>query len=177
MKRRSPPPSFLKNKSTASAVLLSLVDPGGVEPPSENRSTELSPGADYLLKFPHRNADSQAFRFGIPLCSDVTGSHHVGIDHCVTPYPRPWCSAVGRRLIKPRKRDFRLRLILSFGYYRGPALCPLILLPSPRRNLYEPLSIENVPSWLCQCHALRHVLPCPHVCRKVSCLGKDRAAF
>lgn len=41
-----------------------LVEPRGIEPLSENPSSQLSPSAVYLLKFPCANADKQAFAFG-----------------------------------------------------------------------------------------------------------------
>lgn len=43
-----------------------LVEAAGIEPASENLSTQLSPGADGLLKFPRRPANRQADRQGIP---------------------------------------------------------------------------------------------------------------
>ena len=41
-----------------------LVEPRGIEPLSENPSTQFSPSADCLLKFPHADADRQASALG-----------------------------------------------------------------------------------------------------------------
>ena len=42
-----------------------LVEAGGIEPPSENTSTQVSPSAVCLLGFPSRTAGKQAMRYGI----------------------------------------------------------------------------------------------------------------
>ncbi len=41
-----------------------LVEPGGIEPPSENHSSQLSPSAADRLGFPSPNAERQAFGYG-----------------------------------------------------------------------------------------------------------------
>ena len=46
-------------------VLFLLVEAGGIEPPSENTSTQVSPSAVCLLGFPSRTAGKQAMRYGI----------------------------------------------------------------------------------------------------------------
>ena len=46
-------------------VLFLLVEAGGIEPPSENTSTQVSPSAVCLLGFPSRIAGKQAMRYGI----------------------------------------------------------------------------------------------------------------
>ncbi len=137
-----------------------------------------------LFRFPCRTAGRQAVRFGIPLCSGATGRHHAGRNHCITPDPRPWSSAVGRRLIKPRKRDSYLRLDLKFGDYRGPALCPLFLFLDPRRNLYDPISVDGEcdlftdrrPSSRGRCRASRRAARRPPACRRAFCRGTGPAA-
>ena len=43
----------------------SVVEAGGIEPPSENTSTQVSPSAVCLLGFPSRTAGKQAMRYGI----------------------------------------------------------------------------------------------------------------
>ena len=57
---RSPP----KEKAPF-RVLFLLVEAGGIEPPSENTSTQVSPSAVCLLGFPSRIAGKQAMRYGI----------------------------------------------------------------------------------------------------------------
>ena len=44
---------------------VTMVEPRGIEPLSENPSSRLSPSAVYLLRFPSRSADKQAMRVGI----------------------------------------------------------------------------------------------------------------
>ena len=58
-----------------------LVEPAVIETASENPSSQLSTSVVYLLGFPRRNADKQAFRFGISLFMKRAGdlSSHV---HC-----------------------------------------------------------------------------------------------
>ena len=41
-----------------------MVEPRGIEPLSENPSSQLSPGAVYLLDLPRTSADKQALAFG-----------------------------------------------------------------------------------------------------------------
>ena len=41
-----------------------VVEPRGIEPLSENPSSQISPSAVYLLDLPYPNADKQAFRLG-----------------------------------------------------------------------------------------------------------------
>ena len=57
---RSPP----KEKAPFRVPFL-LVEAGGIEPPSENTSTQVSPSAVCLLGFPSRTAGKQAMRYGI----------------------------------------------------------------------------------------------------------------
>lgn len=55
-----------KEPGTRIASRLSLVvEAGGIEPPSENTSTQVSPSAVCLLGFPSRTAGKQAMRYGI----------------------------------------------------------------------------------------------------------------
>ena len=55
-----------KEPGTQIASRLSLVvEAGGIEPPSENTSTQVSPSAVCLLGFPSRTAGKQAMRYGI----------------------------------------------------------------------------------------------------------------
>ena len=46
------------------SVFSVLVESRGIEPLSENPSSQLSPSAVYLLRFPPANADKQAFAIG-----------------------------------------------------------------------------------------------------------------
>ena len=55
-----------KEPGTRIASRLSMVvEAGGIEPPSENTSTQVSPSAVCLLGFPSRTAGKQAMRYGI----------------------------------------------------------------------------------------------------------------
>ncbi len=47
-------------------MLNALVEARGVEPLSENLSTQVSPSAVYHLDFPQKAADKQAANLGIP---------------------------------------------------------------------------------------------------------------
>ncbi len=59
------PNSFkIKNETPQGRFAFYLVEPGGIEPPSENHLSQLSPSAAGLLGFPSPNADRQAFGYG-----------------------------------------------------------------------------------------------------------------
>lgn len=55
--------SFRKKNSS---TLPTLVEATGIEPVSENPSSQLSTRVVYPFRFPHRIADKQAKRVGIP---------------------------------------------------------------------------------------------------------------
>ena len=63
--------AFIKNETRFSIkkfekrVSFKMVEAGGIEPPSENTSTQVSPSAVCLLGFPSRTAGKQAMRYGI----------------------------------------------------------------------------------------------------------------
>ena len=57
------PPEQTRGDFGSSVTL--VVEPRGIEPLSENPSTQLSPSAVCLLKFPHGSADKQAQPLGI----------------------------------------------------------------------------------------------------------------
>ena len=53
-----------KRLNKAICRIFNMVEPRGIEPLSENPSSQLSPGAVYLLDLPRPNADKQAFGSG-----------------------------------------------------------------------------------------------------------------
>ena len=53
-----------ENAARRLTVRLIVVEPRGIEPLSENPSSQISPSAVYLLVLPCPNADKHAFRLG-----------------------------------------------------------------------------------------------------------------
>ena len=85
------------------ACPLFLVEMGGVEPPSENPLTELSPGAVYLLEFPSSNADKQASDLGSPFLRDGFKSNRpCTFTAHLTLRPRPRYSSAERAALRLR---------------------------------------------------------------------------
>ena len=62
---REPSRSDEKKPQLRTVGALIVVEAGGIEPPSENTSTQVSPSAVCLLGFPSRTAGKQAMRYGI----------------------------------------------------------------------------------------------------------------
>ena len=117
----------------------SLVKAAGVEPASENLSTQASPSAvchQHSLVTPP--TDRQCVSVA-PVRQESRGTliltftTHRRLIQARGPARSDGC------LIKQQLTDYRERLFLSFGYYRGPALCSLPMLQNPRRNLYAPI--------------------------------------
>ena len=71
-----------KEPGTRIASRLSLVvEAGGIEPPSENTSTQVSPSAVCLLGFPSRTAGKQAMRYGILWYTSSPKEKAEGVHH------------------------------------------------------------------------------------------------
>ena len=58
-----------------------LVEAGGIEPPSENTSTQVSPSAVCLLGFPSHSAGKQAMCYGILLYTNNLKEPAKGVHH------------------------------------------------------------------------------------------------
>ena len=79
--------------------LLFMVEMMGVEPMSENRFPKPSTSVVYLLSFPWRSADKQAFLLGSPLIRDkVQGYSLFTCTTKMTPLSGPWFSREGWQL-------------------------------------------------------------------------------
>ena len=91
-----------------------MVEAGGVEPPSENRSTRLSTRLVVLLDLPRDSPDDRIVLWQLfGYASDYRALiRDVGC--CVTPKPKPQRSSGGRAALRQLKRNrYDQRLILK----------------------------------------------------------------
>ena len=131
-------------------TVITLVEPGGIEPPSENTSTGTSPGAES-----HLHSLTQAWT--ITLEGLVASLCMVRSKLCVLtdavnrcPTSRPRHSWRGHSLLKQREEQFCCcSLIYKFAHFMdGRRIRPLFRIPHPRRNQYGPMGSREQNSRL-----------------------------
>ena len=69
------------DKKVRKTGFIQMVEAGGIEPPSENTSTQVSPSAVCLLGFPSRTAGKQAMRYGILWYTSSPKEKAEGVHH------------------------------------------------------------------------------------------------
>ena len=117
-----------------------LVEAGGVEPPSENPSTGLSTSVVGVLEFPPRSPRQQGQRLGSFINPTCRKAQAGWFPTMMTPGYRPWASGAERSLLKQRReRNYRSLLLFKFPVITqsGPA-ARLSHFRDPRRNQFRP---------------------------------------